>query len=168
MIEHLDIVASPQLAKRSAVSLFTDERKLIERSIDHQSYSDLRDRVREDLAIAELERNRAQIEEVDVEGVLAFAEHVTGNSASLWTNASAPEKRALQSALFPEGLRWNRDGFGTPVTCRAFSYLRDVSTVPEGMASPPGFGASRVSATRPLGRGDSCPFPSSNRETGCV
>ena len=46
------------------------------------------ERVRADLAIAKIERDDARIEETDVEGILAFAEHVIVNTAALLANAS--------------------------------------------------------------------------------
>ena len=66
----------------------------------------LRDRLRYDLTLAELERNEARIAETDVEGILAFAHHVMENATALWTNASADDRKALQGALFPTGLAW--------------------------------------------------------------
>ena len=78
--------------------------------IDGRIYRELRDRLRYDITVAELERNEARIEETDVEGVLAFAQHVLENAGALWTNASADDRRALQGALFPTGLAWGRSG----------------------------------------------------------
>ena len=92
----------------------------------------MRDQLREQIAIAELELNEAHLQHTDVEGILAFAEHVIGNASALWVNAPHESKRALQAAIFPDGLQWNQEGFGTAVTCNAFSYLREISdaTVP--------------------------------------
>jgi hypothetical protein len=89
--------------------------------------------------LAELERNQAQIEETDVEGILAFAHHVIENAAALWTTASAPDRRALQGALFPIGLVWDGVGFRTPTTCLAFNHLPGFDEGKNEMASPPGF-----------------------------
>ncbi|MBM3778297.1 MAG: hypothetical protein FJW23_08670 [Acidimicrobiia bacterium] len=112
---------------------------LIDRSIDERSYWDMRDRLREQLALAEMTATEARNEHLDVEGVLAFAEHVLGNAAALWANASPANRRQLQTALFPKGLSWGPDGFGTAVTSSAFS-LFEVSKVGKSrVASPPGF-----------------------------
>jgi len=43
------------------------------------------------------------------------------NAGSLWVNATSGDERTLQRAFFPEGLAWGASGFGTAVTCRAFS-----------------------------------------------
>ena len=114
-----------------------EEAYVLQRSIDSRSYGDLRDAIREELALAELQLSDARTEQVDVEGILAFAEHVIGNAASLWTNASANDRRALQQALFPSGLSWGPNGFGTAVTCLAFNAL-PFSKVEETKVASPG------------------------------
>ena len=81
----------------------------------------------------------ARLEEIDVEGLLGFAEHVLANAARLWTEASAEQKQRLQSVLFPEGLRLRDGRFGTALTCLAFTQLAEIQTRESGMASPTGF-----------------------------
>ena len=99
----------------------------------------MRDRLRYDSVLTEIDRNDARLNETDVEGVLAFAGHVMNNAAALWTNASADDRKALQSTLFPNGLAWDGAGFGTVTTCLAFSQLQEFSGAENDMASPPGF-----------------------------
>jgi hypothetical protein len=112
---------------------------VIDKSIDEDAYKDMISRLRSELTVAKLERSEAQIEETDVEGILAFAEYVIGNAAALWLNASASDRVALQGAFFPEGVEWDGTGFGTAPTCLAFKQLKNVEGVENGMASPPGF-----------------------------
>ena len=107
--------------------------------IDRRSYREQLDRLRYDLALAEIDRNDARVEETDVEGVLAFAQHIMSNAAPLWTYASADDRMALQTALFPNGLVWDGAGFGTATTCLAFNQLPGFGGIENGMASPPGF-----------------------------
>jgi hypothetical protein len=85
-----------------------------------------------------MQRNELHLERIDVEGVLAFAEHVLMRAAALWSNASLDD-RSLQQAIFPNGISWTAAGFGTAVTSGAFSYLRGISDGSEGVASPAGF-----------------------------
>ena len=80
---------------------------VVEKSIDSEGFHTMVNRTRAELTVAKIDRNEAQIEEADVEGILAFAEHVIGNAAALWMNASADDRLALQRALFPDGLIWN-------------------------------------------------------------
>ncbi len=68
-------------------------------------------------------------------------------------------KPALQAALFPEGLRWNGERFGTALTCGAFSYLQEISSASTNVASPAGFEPAvsalkgqRVGPATPWGR----------------
>ena len=96
-------------------------------------------KLREDLTLAEIERNAAQLEQIDIDGVLAFAEHVLSHSAAMWSAAGPAERAALQTALFPRGLEWTTDGFGTVVTSAAFSYLQTIGAKKSRVASPPGF-----------------------------
>lgn len=102
---------------------------VIDRSIDQDAYNEMVGRLRSELTVAKLERSEAQIEATDVEGILAFAEHVIGNAASLWLNASVTDRVVLQGAFFPDGLEWDGAGFGTAVTCLAFKQLKNVEGV---------------------------------------
>jgi hypothetical protein len=116
-----------------------DEAFLHERSIDRQTYERQRDQLREQLALAEIELNDAVLDQLDIDGVLAFAEHVVTNAARLWMELDLVQKQRLQQVLFPEGLRFDGERFGTAATCLAFKKL-DGNSGPEfGMASPPPF-----------------------------
>jgi hypothetical protein len=70
-----------------------------------------------------MELNDAVLDQLDIDGVLAFAEHVVTNSARLWTELELVQKQRLQQVLFPEGLRFDGERFGTAVTCLAFKKL---------------------------------------------
>jgi len=109
---------------------------VVEKSLDAEGHHEMVARTRAELTVAKIERSEAQIEECDVEGLLAFAEHVIGNAAALWTSASADDRLALQGALFPDGLVWNGAGFGTAITCLAFNALQ-VSKVEESSVASP-------------------------------
>jgi site-specific DNA recombinase len=110
----------------------------VEERIDRRSYTETRDRLREDLALAELQLSEARNEQVDIEGVLAFAEHVISNASALWTSASPRDRCTLQASLFPHGLSYGPDGFGTVVTSNAFSYIREIFEARNALASPTG------------------------------
>src|SRR5439155_16734733 len=57
------------------------------------------------------------------EAVLNFAEHVAMNAARLWIAGDPEHKQRLQVSLFPKGVSFSAEGFGTPVTCLMFSQL---------------------------------------------
>jgi hypothetical protein len=115
-----------------------EEAFLYKHTVDQATYERQRDKLREDVALAKLELHEAELEEMDVEGVLAFAEHLLTNAARLWMEASLDQKQRLQTVFFPEGLRFDGEGFGTAVTCLAFKQLGPGETVKDGMASPTG------------------------------
>ena len=75
---------------------------------------------------------------LDVDGVLAFAEHVLTNGARLWMELGLDQKQRLQQVLFPEGLRFDGEKFGTAVTCLAFKQMPPDESGNSGMASPTG------------------------------
>jgi hypothetical protein len=106
---------------------------------DPQTYERQRDQLREQLALAEMELSEAVLSQLDVEGVLAFAEHVLTNAARLLMELGLDQKQQLQQALFPEGLRFDGEEFGTAVTCLAFKQLDENGKPKSGVASPPGF-----------------------------
>ena len=116
-----------------------DEAFLHERSIDRQTYERQRDQLRQQVALAEMKLNDAVLDQLDIDGVLAFAEHVVTNSARLWTELELVQKQRLQQVLFPEGLRFDGERFGTAVTCLAFKKLDGNGGSNSGVASPPGF-----------------------------
>jgi len=118
------------------------------RTIDATTYERQRDKLREEIAIAEIERQDAHLEEIDVEGILGFAEHVLGNAARLWFEATPEQKQRLQRVWFPEGLRYRDGGFRTAVTCFAFTTLERNPEVGSGLASPSGL----VAPGRPFRR----------------
>jgi hypothetical protein len=91
------------------------------------------------VALAEIELNDAVLSQLDIDGVLAFAEHVMTNAARLWMELGLGQRQQLQKALFPNGLHFDGEKFGTAVTCLAFKKLGENGGSGSGMASPPGF-----------------------------
>jgi site-specific DNA recombinase len=112
---------------------------LFEKLIDVTTYERQRDRIRQDIAVSELELEDAKLDEIDVEGLLGFAEHVLGNAATLWLEADVDQKQRIQRALFPKGLEFEDGRIGTAVTCLAFSEFRTSENSESGLASPTGF-----------------------------
>jgi hypothetical protein len=70
------------IAKRAAKAIQDklnrlDEAFLFERSIDIETYDRHAEKLREELTLARIDRHSGQLEELDVEGILAFAERST-------------------------------------------------------------------------------------------
>jgi hypothetical protein len=96
-----------------------DQAFLFERSIDIETYDRHRDKLREELALAQMDRHSAELEELDVEGILAFAERVLPSASNLWVQSSFGQKQRLQRVFFPDGVRFNgKKLVGTAQPCR--------------------------------------------------
>jgi hypothetical protein len=73
-----------------------------------------------DAALAKLESERdavesarsdAQLTDLDAGALVDYAIHVVTNAGALWRDVEPAQRAQLQAFLFPEGLRWKRDGF---------------------------------------------------------
>ena len=69
--------------------------------------------------------------------MLGFAEHVLTNAARLWVELGIDGKQELQQALFPQGLSFDGQEFGTAVTYLDSSTSRHFGP-PEQIWSPQG------------------------------
>jgi len=102
-----------------------DEAFLYERTIDIERYDRHRDKLREELTLVQMDRHATELEELDVEGILAFAERVLPSASNLWVQSSLNQKQRLQQLFFPEGVRFDGKRLvGTGLTLPVFSYLR--------------------------------------------
>jgi hypothetical protein len=116
-----------------------DEAFLFAQSVDATSYERQRDRLREELTLAQIDHHAEAIDELDVQGILAFAERVLPRASDLWVQAPLDYKQRLQQLFFPEGIafdgiRFNRTG----VTAPLFKYLAPDQSAEEKVVSPEG------------------------------
>lgn len=77
-----------------------DEAFLYALSIDLTSYERQRDRLREELTLAQIDHHSEALEEFDVEGILAFAERVLQGLRALGPSVSE-SAAAASTAVFP-------------------------------------------------------------------
>ena len=111
-----------------------DEAFLYERSIDIDTYDRHRDRMREELTLAQMDRHASELEEMDVEGILAFGERVLPSASNLWVQSSLAQKQRLQQLFFPDGVRFDgKRVVGTGTTLPVFNYLGSVSDEKKGL-----------------------------------
>ena len=111
-----------------------DEAFLFERSIDIDTYDRHAEKLREELTLVRIDRHSGQLEELDVEGILAFAERVLPRASYLWGQASLEQRRRFQQLFFPEGIAFDGNRFvRTAVTGPASSYLREIDVGNEGL-----------------------------------
>ena len=78
-------------------------------------------------AYVRMDRHSGQLDELDVEGILPFAELVLPRAADLWVEASLEQRQRFQQLFFPDGISFDGNCFvGTRVTAPTFSYLRPI------------------------------------------
>lgn len=98
------------------------------------------DRLKDEIAVARAALYDAEADELDVEGVLNFAEYVILEPRRLWTESTVDQRQRLQQFLFPSGVTYSREhGFGTAEHCVFFRWLAATTPEKEQMASPAGF-----------------------------
>jgi hypothetical protein len=116
-----------------------DQAFLFERSIDIETYDRHAEKLREELTLARIDRHSGQLEELDVEGILAFAERVLPRAAGLWVQASLDQRQRFQQLFFPDGIAFDGNRFvRTGVTAPAFDYLRPIDGGNEGLVDQTG------------------------------
>ena len=80
------------------------------------------EKLREELTLARIDRHSGQLEELDVEGILAFAERILPRAADLWVQASLDQRQPKMKVW------WTRPGSNRlPHEChaRAGDWLSD-------------------------------------------
>jgi hypothetical protein len=92
----------------------------LRQSIDQETYARLRSELDDAMLAAEVGVHDTEIEELDLEATLAWAEQMLPKLATLWDEANASDKRRLQSAVFQQGIVVSGDQIGTPVSALAF------------------------------------------------
>ena len=111
-----------------------DEAFLFQRSIDIETYDRHAERLREELTLARIAMHSTELDELDVEGILAFAERVLPRAADLWVQAPLEQRQRFQQLFFPAGIAFDGQRFvGTAATAPAFSYLREIRTSGDGV-----------------------------------
>lgn len=78
-------------------------------------------------------------QELDVEGVLSFAEHVALNAGRLWGELSLDHRQRLQKLIFPEGMSYQGGTFRTAQTALFFNDLSENRERRSSLVSPTGF-----------------------------
>ncbi len=101
-----------------------DETFLYSEADRRHAYGRQRDKLREELTLAKIDHHAEAVDELDVEGILAFAERILPHASDLWVQASLDYKQRLQLLFFPEGIAYDGNRFNRKaVTAPLFSYL---------------------------------------------
>ena len=98
-----------------------------------------RDKLREELTLAQIAHHAEAVDDLDGQGILAFAERVLPRASDLWVQASLDYKQRLQALFFPEGIAYDGDRFNrTAATAPLFNYLAPSESADEKMVSREG------------------------------
>jgi hypothetical protein len=70
-----------------------------------------RDKLREELTLAKIDQHTEAVDELDVEGIQAFAERILPRASDLWVQSTLDYKQRLQRLFFPEGVAFDGNRF---------------------------------------------------------
>jgi len=92
----------------------------------------------------EIEEIRSEIrntefEQIELEAVLTFADQLIKRPAKLWVESNLDQKQRLQKTLFPYGITFDGERFGTDATPLFFNLLDQDLREESCLASPTGF-----------------------------
>lgn len=111
-----------------------DEAYLFAQAIDLKSYERQRDKLREELTLTQIDHHADSIDELDVQGILAFAERILPRASDLWVQVSLNYRQRLQQLFFPEGIAYDGNRFNrTAPTAPLFNYLAPSESADEKM-----------------------------------
>ncbi len=141
---HEDLAAKRAAAEKKLTDLKRRKDQLVEafifqKVIDEDTYKDQLDKLKESLALAEIDQHDQRSEELDLEAVLDFAEKVSLNASRLWLEANLEQRQRFQSFLFPEGLKLDGGEIRTPVTSSFYEELHHLTTPGERLVAHTGF-----------------------------
>jgi site-specific DNA recombinase len=112
-------------------------------------------------AIADLrEKLRlSQSNELDLDSAIEYLTHLLWNTSIAWQTSDLRGKQRIQRRIFPEGLIFEKTGFGTPVTHSIYTLLGDDSVSEHVLVAPQGFeprSSESESLVLPLNEGATC------------
>lgn len=118
---------------------------LLEKILTPKTYQEQTAKLELEITLKELEVGESHPEDLDLEGILNYAEFVISNPKKLWQDSPLDQKQRLQKVLFPKGLRFGNEGFGTSETAPIYRFLGSFDTQKETLVAPRGIeiGTSR-------------------------
>jgi hypothetical protein len=108
-------------------------------AIDQEMYESQLARLNEEIALVEMRKHDSELEALDVEGLLAYAEFLILNARRLWEEARVDQRQRLQRFFFPDGLTFAEGRVGTARTGLFFNELGDDSAPETTLATLTGF-----------------------------
>lgn len=112
---------------------------LVDGKVDDETYREQVHRIDAQIGELRLELDKAQSKELDIEGLLGFAEHALQNAARMWQGFNLEQRQRFQAVLFPDGLTFDGEKVGTTTISPVFKLLQPNSESDNRLASPTGF-----------------------------
>lgn len=139
-----DAVKAGRALRNRIDILRTKKEKLVDafvyrQAIDKETYDEQLDTLNQSIGTAQLEMEAAILQEMEVEGLLRYAEFLASNVVRIWRDANTEQKQRVQSIIFPEGVRFNAGRFGTAPTSLFFKRIEPNSADGSQVVTPEGF-----------------------------
>ena len=107
--------------------------------VDQKTFDETNKRLTEEIESVRVEIGETELEHLELDKVLDFADKIVQNPARLWVESSLEQRQRLQKTLFPNGISFDGKEFGTQSSPCFFSFLQEDSGDDYGLASPTGF-----------------------------
>ena len=106
-----------------------------QRAIDESTYQEQLDKLKEAIALAEINERDTRIEETDVRAAVRFGEFILLSAPRLWVQLSLEQKQRLQQVIFPRGVQFEDGVYRTAETSMVFFELDAGQAKKEGLVA---------------------------------
>jgi DNA invertase Pin-like site-specific DNA recombinase len=129
--------------KRKLTEVETRRSVLVDRwldgKVDQKTYDGNIGRLTAEIESIGCELIGTELDDIELERVLDFAEKIILRPSRLWVESSLEQRQRLQKTLFPDGIEFDGEEFGTASTSLFFHLLEVDLDDSYGLASPTGF-----------------------------
>jgi site-specific DNA recombinase len=140
--KHADSQRTFQKLKKDLESLKERKNQLVDlllvKTLDPKTYQEQTDRLQVEIGLKELEVSQIHEEDLDLEGILDFAEFVISNPEKLWKDSALNQKQRFQKVLFPQGLKFGNQEFGTSESAPIYTLISQSQTPVNTLVAPRG------------------------------
>jgi site-specific DNA recombinase len=107
--------------------------------VDQKTFSEYIPQFTAEIEAIQEEIRSTEVENIELERVLEFADRIILRPTSLWVESSLDQRQRLQKTLFPNGIEFDGEEFGTAATSLFFNLIEPDPNDSWGLASPTGF-----------------------------
>jgi site-specific DNA recombinase len=109
------------------------------KEISKEDFEEEKERLTAEIVLTEIQIQNSATDRIDVDAIVSFARHFLSNAGRLWEESSSDLKRRIQDVLFPNGVHFDGESFGTSRTNLVFSELAPTREPIEEMVAHTGF-----------------------------